>query len=81
MSETVTIYTNPTCGPCRRLKRGLNEAGIVYEEVDVNTDPRFGARIEALTGGFRTVPAVEVGELLLINPPVDEVVKAAVSGN
>ena len=81
MSETVTIYTNPTCGPCHRLKRGLDEAGVVYEEVDINSDPRFGAKIEALTGGLRIVPTVEVGELLLINPPVGEVVRAAVSGN
>ncbi|HYN37392.1 MAG TPA: glutaredoxin family protein [Actinomycetota bacterium] len=81
MSENVTIYTNPTCGPCRRLKRGLDEAGVVYEEVDINSDARSGAKIEALTGGFKIVPAVEVGELLLINPPVGEVVRAAVSGN
>lgn len=81
MSENVTIYTNSTCGPCHRLKRGLDEAGVAYEEVDINSDPRFGAKIEALTGGFRIVPAVEVGELLMINPPIREVVKAAVSGN
>ena len=81
MSETVTIYTTRTCGPCRRLKRELEEAGVTYREVDVNAHPTLGARIEALTGGFRIVPTVEVGKELMVNPPLIEVLKTVVSAN
>ena len=81
MSETITVYTTPTCAPCRRLKRGLDEAGVSYREVDVNSDPTLGARIEAATGGYRIVPTVTVGERLLVNPPVVEVLKAVVTAN
>lgn len=81
MSQTITIYTTQTCGPCRRLKRGLDEAGVTYREVDVNTDPVLAARIEAVTGGFRTVPTVAVGEALLVNPHLGEVLKAVVTAN
>lgn len=81
MSKSVTVYTTRTCGPCRRLKRGLDDAGVRYREVDVNTVPHLGARIEAITGGYRIVPTVEVGDDLLVNPLVDEVVEAAVTAN
>ena len=77
----VTVYTTQSCGPCRRLKRGLEQAGVTYREVDVNTDPALGARIEELTGGFRIVPTVEIEGALLVNPLVDEVVEALVSAN
>lgn len=72
----ITVYTTQTCGPCRRLKRGLEEAGVAYREVDVNSDPGLGARIEAITGGFRIVPTVEIGGDLMVNPLVEEVVEA-----
>ena len=81
MSDQLTIYTTQTCGPCRRLKRGLEEAGVTYREVDVNTDPVLAARIEAATGGLRIVPTVAVGEALMINPPLGEVLKAVVTAN
>lgn len=30
----VTVYTQPSCQPCRFTKRKFNEAGIEYEERD-----------------------------------------------
>jgi glutaredoxin len=62
----ITIFTTTWCGHCRRLKRQFDEAGISYSEVD----------IEVASGGFRTVPTVEVGERLLVNPTLDHVKEA-----
>ena len=81
MSDSITIYTSQTCGPCRRLKRGLDDAGVSYREVDIHTDPALGARIEQITGGYRIVPTVDVGGRLLVNPLVKEVVEALVAAN
>ena len=75
MSETITLYTTRTCGPCRRLKRGLDEAGVPFREVDVNGVPTVAARIERATGGYRIVPTVEIDGRLLVNPQVDEILR------
>ena len=75
MSKGITIYTTQTCGPCRRLKRGLDEAGVAFQEIDVDGAPDVARRIEQATGGYRIVPSVAVGDRLLVNPRVDEVVR------
>jgi mycoredoxin len=69
----MTVYTTTTCGPCRRLKRQLSELGIPFNEVDVDEHPEFNARIEAASGGYRTVPTVALGGRLLVNPTVGEI--------
>lgn len=35
---SVTIYTRPTCGPCRTVKYFLQKKGILYTEKNVD-DP------------------------------------------
>lgn len=71
----ITMYTTPWCGYCRRLKRQLADEGIPFQEVDVDAaaDPHVDERIIAASGGFRTVPTLEVGDRLLVNPTLREV--------
>lgn len=73
MPERIRMFSTMWCGHCRRLKRQLDEAGIAVEEVDVDEHREYEARIIERTGGFRTVPSVEVGDELLVNPSVREV--------
>ncbi len=70
---SVKLFSTAWCGHCRRLKRQLDEAGIDYEEVDVDHEPEAGRRIEAVTGGYRTVPTLEIDGTLLVNPSLAEV--------
>ena len=74
--SSFTMYTTPWCGYCRRLKRQMEEAGIDYREIDVDLEPGYDERIISATGGFRTVPTLEVGEKLLVNPTIREVEQA-----
>jgi mycoredoxin len=76
MSNPITVYTTRACGPCRRLKRQLSEAGIGFREVDLDARPDVGARIETLTGGLRIAPTVDVGGELLVNPSARQVAAA-----
>ncbi len=78
MVNPITVYSTVWCGHCRRLKHRLDDAGVPYREVDLDVSPQrhVDERIVATTGGYRTVPAVEIGGELLINPTVDEVVAA-----
>lgn len=75
-AETVTMFSTTWCGYCRRLKRQMDEAGIAYREVDLDDDPTHDERIIARTGGFRTVPTLEIGDELLVNPTIREVEEA-----
>jgi mycoredoxin len=75
----VTMFSTTWCGYCRRLKRQMEDEGIAFREVDLDRDPSHGARIEAATGGYRTVPTLEVGGRLLVNPSIGEVREAIAS--
>ena len=79
-TETVTMYSTTWCGYCRRLKREMTEAGIAFREVDLDDDPSHDDRIITRTGGYRTVPTLEVRGELLVNPSLREV-EAALRSN
>jgi len=56
----IEIYTTPICPYCVRAKRLLDRKGVVYEEIDLWTDP--GRRTEMLSraAGRTTVPQIFV---------------------
>lgn len=72
-ARPITVYSTAWCGHCKRLLRQLDEAQIAYRVVDLDEQPHHGDRIEAKTGGYRTVPTLEVGGDLLVNPSIVEV--------
>ena len=70
------LYSAWWCGHCHRLKYQLQRAHIPYEEIDVEERPDVSRRIVELTGGNRVIPAVEIGERLLVNPAMAEIHRA-----
>ncbi len=82
MGNPVILYATSWCGHCRRLKRALDAEGIAWEEIDIDRAEHrhFGDRIVAETGGYRTVPTVEIGAHLLVNPTAQEVKAALLAG-
>ena len=71
---TVTMYSTPWCGYCRRLKRQLDEAAIGYTEVDIEQHPEAAAIVEQVDGGNQTVPTVVFPDgSALTNPSLAEV--------
>lgn len=75
LQAEVTMYTTSWCGFCRRLKRALGYKGVDVAEIDIEENPEFGAVIEGLTGGYRTVPTIRVGDEYLVNPSPEEVLE------
>ena len=55
----IQIYTTAWCGFCERAKALLDERGIPYEEIRVDDDPAFRAKLLDLTGRW-TVPQVVI---------------------
>ncbi|HWM59327.1 MAG TPA: mycoredoxin [Pseudonocardia sp.] len=54
----VTMYSTTWCGYCRRLKLQLDQAGIVYDEIDIERDPDAASFVESVNGGNQTVPVI-----------------------
>ena len=59
MLPRIRIYTTRWCGYCVRAKALLDSRGLAYEEVDLEDDAGFRARLYDLTGGW-TVPQILV---------------------
>jgi glutaredoxin 3 len=57
----IEIYTTAWCGYCERAKALLKQRGIPYEEIRVDEQPDFRARLEELTGGW-TVPQIVIDD-------------------
>jgi glutaredoxin 3 len=53
----VQMYTTTWCGYCVRAKALLDQRGIAYEEIHLDDDAGFRARLHDLTGGW-TVPQI-----------------------
>jgi mycoredoxin len=54
----VTMYSTTWCGYCRRLKLQLDQAGIAYDEIDIERDPDAASFVESVNGGNQTVPVI-----------------------
>lgn len=79
-SAPVTVYWRPGCPYCGALRRGLRRAGLPTTEVNIWSDPQAAARVRSVTGGYETVPTVDVGGTWLVNPRPGVVVAAARAG-
>ncbi|MDQ2722248.1 MAG: mycoredoxin [Actinomycetota bacterium] len=54
----LTMYSTSWCGYCRRLKMQLNDAGIDYTEIDIESDAEAAAFVESVNRGNQVVPTV-----------------------
>jgi mycoredoxin len=74
MSNSITMYTTPWCGYCRRLKGQLDRAGVSYSEVDIEQQPEAADLVAKLNGGNQTVPTVVFPDgSALTNPSLAQV--------
>ncbi len=55
----IQMYTTAWCGFCVRAKTLLEQRGLDFEEIRVDTDPNFRAKLEEMTGGW-TVPQIVI---------------------
>lgn len=72
----ITLYSTEWCSYCKTLKSAMNAKGIDFTEIDIENEPGAGATLEELTGGYRTVPTLDVCGKYLVNPNISEVVDA-----
>ena len=58
----VTMYSTTWCGYCRRLKLQLDQAGIAFDEIDIERDPEAAKFVESVNGGNQTVPVIRFAD-------------------
>jgi mycoredoxin len=77
MAGRVTMYTTTWCGYCVRLKRGMERAGIEFDEINIETDPAAAEFVMSVNGGNQTVPTLVLpsGEVMT-NPPLPTLLAA-----
>ena len=54
----VTMYSTTWCGYCRRLKLQMDQAGIAYDEIDIERSVEAAAFVESVNDGNQTVPVI-----------------------
>jgi glutaredoxin 3 len=57
----IEMYTTAWCGYCHRAKTLLHQKGLPYEEIRVDEQPGFRARLQERTGGW-TVPQIVIDD-------------------
>ena len=57
----IKIYSTSWCGPCKNVKRLLEERGLSYDEIDIEERGWSRDDLYDLTGG-RTVPQIIINE-------------------
>jgi mycoredoxin len=73
----ITVYWRPGCGACSALLRQLDRLGVRIDTRDIWEDPTASARVRQVAGGHETVPTVFVGDVPLVNPTPDDVMRTA----
>lgn len=73
----ITVFWRPDCFFCSSLFRELDRAGIPYAASNIWEDAAAAATVRGVAGGNETVPTVQVGDLFLVNPTVNQVLAAA----
>jgi mycoredoxin len=69
----VVLYWRRGCMFCALLRRKLRRAGLEWTERDIWADPDAAAFVRVHAGGNETVPTVAVGDVVLVNPSIGQV--------
>jgi mycoredoxin len=71
---SITMYSTPWCGYCRRLKSQLEREGIAFTEVDIERDAKAADYVMSVNGGNQTVPTVVFADgSALTNPSLAQI--------
>ncbi|CAN5884749.1 mycoredoxin [soil metagenome] len=72
----ITMYWRPGCGFCGALRQQLDSTGLSYDDVNIWEDSGGAAFVRSVNNGNELVPTVQVGDQVLSNPSLAEVLGA-----
>jgi mycoredoxin len=72
--QSVTMFSTPWCGYCRRLKSQFDRQGVEYTVVDIEQDPAAAEYVMSVNGGNQTVPTILYSDgSAMTNPSINQV--------
>ena len=74
MARNVKVYSTSTCPYCRMVKDFLKEKDIVFEEVDVGSNPEAAKEMVDKTGQMG-VPVVDVDGKVIVGFDKEAILK------
>ncbi len=79
-NTTITVYINPNCGPCHKLKDWLKEQKITHTQKDVINDAEAFAEFKRIGGTYTPTTLITIGleqfEIIGFHPKEIEAVLA-----
>jgi mycoredoxin len=67
----IKVYTASWSPDCDKAKQYLDEEGIFYDEIDIDSSPEGARFVEQANGGKRVVPTFEIDGLVFSLKPFD----------
>jgi mycoredoxin len=64
MGDQISVYGAPECKDTVRTRRHLDDLGVRYRYVDVETDPSAADRVKQVNEGKQKTPTVVIGGTL-----------------
>ena len=61
----IVVFTTPTCGWCRKVKRYLKQNNLIYKEVDVSKDA-YAMRVMVNKSGQMGVPQLWINNVAVV---------------
>ena len=78
MQSKITIYSSNNCHFCVKAKRLLDQKGLKYKEINIQTNPEYRDEMLSKSNGKRTVPQIFIEDLHIGG--FDELVKFSSNG-
>ncbi len=74
--DHIDFFWRPGCGFCMSLERRLKSANVPFKKFNIYENKRDRAFVKSVANGNETVPTVRIGSTSLVNPSLDQVLKA-----
>ena len=76
MLKSVIAYITDWCPDCMRSRRVLQQAGVKFVEIDIESIDGAEEEMRARNGGSGKVPTILIGDIVLIEPTDNELRRA-----
>jgi glutaredoxin len=63
----IIMYCTSWCPNCRRARRFLEERGLAYTEINIDSTPEARTRLRELTGGTLTTPTFDIDGKIMVD--------------